>query len=73
MQQAECSSEIDTAATDPTRPPALDDLLAHAAGDLSGYKLPTVMRVVDALPLNAGDKLDRRGLALRERREASGA
>ncbi|MEC9000764.1 MAG: class I adenylate-forming enzyme family protein [Actinomycetota bacterium] len=59
--------------TDPTRPPALDDLLAHAAGDLSGYKLPTVMRVVDALPLNAGDKLDRRGLALRERREASGA
>ncbi|MBJ31721.1 MAG: AMP-dependent synthetase [Acidimicrobiaceae bacterium] len=55
---------------DPARPPELADLLAHASGDLSSYKLPAAVRIVDAMPLNAGDKLDRRALA---RREASGA
>ena len=56
--------------SDPGSPPDLDDLVAHAAADLSGYKLPAAVRIVDALPLNAGDKLDRRGLARREAVEA---
>lgn len=55
---------------DPSRPPELPDLVAHASGDLSSYKLPVAVRIVDALPLNAGDKLDRRTLARREAAEA---
>jgi acyl-CoA synthetase (AMP-forming)/AMP-acid ligase II len=48
---------------DPAAPPSLDDLRSSAAGRLSSYKLPDELRVVDALPLTAGDKLDRRALA----------
>ena len=52
--------------THPDRPPTLDDLLALGRDALSGYKLPEAIRIVDHLPLNAGDKLDRRSLASRE-------
>ncbi len=55
--------------TDPDAPPDLGDLVDHARATLSGYKLPEHLRVVDALPLNAGDKLDRLGLARREAAE----
>jgi acyl-CoA synthetase (AMP-forming)/AMP-acid ligase II len=48
---------------DPARPPALEDLRSFAAGRLSSYKLPDEVRSVEALPLTAGDKLDRRALA----------
>jgi acyl-CoA synthetase (AMP-forming)/AMP-acid ligase II len=54
--------------TDPDHPPALHDLVAHGHDDLSGYKLPGAIRIVDRLPLNAGDKLDRRTLAAQEAR-----
>ncbi len=44
------------------RPPSLDDLRAFARDRLSSYKLPDEVRPVDALPLTAGDKVDRRAL-----------
>jgi len=47
---------------DPAHPPALDDLRAFATGTLAAYKLPEVMHVIDALPLTAGEKVDRRAL-----------
>ena len=53
---------------DPDHPPTLHDLIAHGHDDLSGYKLPGAVRIVDRLPLNAGDKLDRRTLAAHEAR-----
>jgi acyl-CoA synthetase (AMP-forming)/AMP-acid ligase II len=49
--------------TDPRTPPALDDLRAFAALRLATHKLPEAISVVDALPLTAMDKLDRRRLA----------
>jgi len=52
--------------TRPDRPPTLDDLSAHGRNALSAYKLPEAIRIVDRLPLNAGEKLDRRFLAGRE-------
>ena len=52
--------------TRPDRPPTLDDLSAHGRNVLSGYKLPEAIRIVDHLPLNAGDKLDRHSLASQE-------
>lgn len=58
--------------TDPDHPPALHDLVAHGHGDLSGHKLPGAIRIVDRLPLNAGDKLDRRSLAAQEARSQTG-
>ena len=58
--------------TDPDHPPALHDLVAHGHDDLSGYKLPGAIRIVDRLPLNAGDKLDRRTLAAQEARSQTG-
>jgi acyl-CoA synthetase (AMP-forming)/AMP-acid ligase II len=48
---------------DPAGPPTLADLRRHAADDLAGYKLPEDLRIVDALPMTAMDKLDRRALA----------
>lgn len=47
---------------DPARPPTLDELRAFAADDLARFKLPEDLVVVDALPLTAGHKLDRRAL-----------
>ncbi len=47
------------------RPPTLEELVAHGRSDL--------VRIVDRLPLNAGDKLDRRALAAEETgRQADG-
>jgi acyl-CoA synthetase (AMP-forming)/AMP-acid ligase II len=50
---------------DPAAPPSLDDLRAFADGRLARYKLPEAVEVVDALPLTAMQKLDRRSLATR--------
>ena len=47
---------------DPSAPPALDELRTFARARVSSYKLPDEVRVIDALPLTAGDKLDRRAL-----------
>jgi acyl-CoA synthetase (AMP-forming)/AMP-acid ligase II len=47
---------------DPARPPTLDVLRFHARSGLAGYKLPESVRVVEALPLTAMDKVDRRAL-----------
>lgn len=52
-------------ATDP--PPTLDDLRAFAGAQLARYKLPEAIRVVEALPLTAMQKVDRRRLADIER------
>ncbi len=48
---------------DATRPPALASLRDYAAPHVAAYKLPEAVHVVDALPLTAGDKIDRRALA----------
>jgi acyl-CoA synthetase (AMP-forming)/AMP-acid ligase II len=50
-------------ATAGARVPALEDLRSFAADDLAAYKLPEALHVVDALPLTAGDKVDRHALA----------
>jgi acyl-CoA synthetase (AMP-forming)/AMP-acid ligase II len=50
-------------ARDPAHPPSLDELRAHGAGALAAYKLPEAVAVVDALPLTAMEKVDRRALA----------
>jgi acyl-CoA synthetase (AMP-forming)/AMP-acid ligase II len=42
--------------------PALDELRAFASGRLAPHKLPEGLRVVDALPLTAMEKLDRQAL-----------
>jgi acyl-CoA synthetase (AMP-forming)/AMP-acid ligase II len=47
---------------DPAEPPTLDALRAHAGDALAAYKLPEGLRIVDALPLTAMDKVDRRVL-----------
>jgi acyl-CoA synthetase (AMP-forming)/AMP-acid ligase II len=44
-------------------PLALADLRAYAAPHLAAYKLPEAIHVVDALPLTAMEKVDRRRLA----------
>mgnify|MGYP003345965723 CR=1 FL=1 len=43
--------------------PDLADLRLHGADRLAAYKLPEEIRFVAALPLPAGDKVDRRALA----------
>jgi acyl-CoA synthetase (AMP-forming)/AMP-acid ligase II len=50
-------------AADAASPPTLEDLRDHAAGALAKHKLPEDVRVVDALPLTAMDKIDRAALA----------
>ena len=55
---------------DPSRPVTLDDLRQFGAQNLAHYKLPEALRLVDALPLTAMQKVDRRTLADHER-EAS--
>jgi acyl-CoA synthetase (AMP-forming)/AMP-acid ligase II len=51
-------------------PPSLHELRSFAAERLAAYKLPEAMRLVDALPLTAMQKIDRKALTDRER-EAS--
>jgi acyl-CoA synthetase (AMP-forming)/AMP-acid ligase II len=48
---------------DPERPPTFRSLRDHGAEQLAGYKLPDHLRVIDVLPLTAGEKVDRRALA----------
>jgi acyl-CoA synthetase (AMP-forming)/AMP-acid ligase II len=48
---------------DPSAPPTLESLRAHAAATLSHHKLPEAILVVDELPLTAMQKVDRRTLA----------
>ena len=61
--------EIGVAVVVPRRadePPSLGDLRAFARRRLSAHKLPEALRLVDALPLTAMQKLDRRSLAAAE-------
>ena len=48
---------------DPAGPPTLDDLRMHGESTLAHHKLPEAIRIVDELPRNASDKIDRRALA----------
>jgi acyl-CoA synthetase (AMP-forming)/AMP-acid ligase II len=48
---------------DPARPPTLEELRAVGADRLATHKLPEALVVVDALPLTAAEKVDRRALA----------
>jgi acyl-CoA synthetase (AMP-forming)/AMP-acid ligase II len=48
---------------DPQRPPALAALRDYASPHLAAYKLPEAVHVLDALPLTAGEKVDRRTLS----------
>jgi acyl-CoA synthetase (AMP-forming)/AMP-acid ligase II len=50
-------------ARDPQRTPTLAVLRDFAAPHIAAYKLPEGVHVVDALPLTAGEKVDRRALA----------
>jgi acyl-CoA synthetase (AMP-forming)/AMP-acid ligase II len=47
---------------DPDRAPTLDEVRAFLAPRLARYKLPEALRLVDALPLTAMQKVDRRAL-----------
>jgi len=47
---------------DRDRPPSLAALRDFAAPHVAAYKLPEAVHVVDALPLTAGEKIDRRAL-----------
>jgi acyl-CoA synthetase (AMP-forming)/AMP-acid ligase II len=47
---------------DAAAPPSLEELREFAAPHLAPYKLPERLRVVDALPLTAMEKVDRRAL-----------
>jgi acyl-CoA synthetase (AMP-forming)/AMP-acid ligase II len=53
--------------SDPSAPPSLESLRAHAAPRIASYALPDALRVVDALPLTPMDKVDRAALIERER------
>jgi acyl-CoA synthetase (AMP-forming)/AMP-acid ligase II len=48
--------------TDPAAPPTLTELRDHAASSLAHFKLPEALVVVEALPLTAMQKVDRRAL-----------
>ncbi|HWW54368.1 MAG TPA: fatty acid--CoA ligase family protein, partial [Acidimicrobiales bacterium] len=48
---------------DPASPPSLEDLRHFGAPRLAAYKLPEDLRVVEALPLTAMEKVDRRALS----------
>ncbi|MYI57148.1 MAG: acyl--CoA ligase [Acidimicrobiaceae bacterium] len=49
-------------------PPTVDELRDFGSVDLASYKLPEAIRVIDQLPRNASDKVDRRALTEFERR-----
>ncbi len=53
-------------ARETAEPPTLDELRSFAGEHISSYKLPEAIRLVDELPLTAGQKVDRRGLANNE-------
>jgi acyl-CoA synthetase (AMP-forming)/AMP-acid ligase II len=60
-------------ARDPDAPPTLDGLRAYARERLAPFKCPEGLRLVDALPLTAMDKVDRRALADMLRDDAAAA
>jgi len=51
-------------------PPSLEDLRTFGADRLAKHELPEALRVVEALPLTAMHKIDRRALAAQEERDA---
>ena len=56
-----------------SRAPTLEDLRDFARHDLAGYKLPQEVRLIDALPLTVGEKVDRKVLgAIVEREPVAG-
>jgi len=54
-------------AHDSAAPPTLEDLRLFAKTELASYKLPEAIRLIEALPRNSSDKVDRRELAAAER------
>jgi acyl-CoA synthetase (AMP-forming)/AMP-acid ligase II len=48
---------------DPADPPTLEELRTYGETGLARYKLPERLRLLDHMPLNASDKLNRRALA----------
>jgi acyl-CoA synthetase (AMP-forming)/AMP-acid ligase II len=58
---------------DAAAPPTLDELRAFATDRLAPYKHPEALRLVDALPLTAMQKVDRQALAAHEARRATAA
>ena len=48
---------------DPSDPPNIEDLRFYAQGRLADYKWPDAIVLVDELPTNSGDKIDRLNLA----------
>ena len=40
-------------------PPTLESLRQHAQNQLATYKLPEAIRIIDKLPRNTSDKVDR--------------
>ncbi|MGE4043446.1 MAG: amino acid adenylation domain-containing protein [Acetobacteraceae bacterium] len=48
---------------DPAAPPAADTLRAHLSATLPAYMLPASFHRLDAMPLNANEKVDRKALA----------
>jgi acyl-CoA synthetase (AMP-forming)/AMP-acid ligase II len=47
---------------DSAAPPTLDQLRSHATGQVAAYKLPEAIVHAEALPLTAGEKIDRKAL-----------
>ncbi len=56
---------------DPADPPSLGELRALGEQGLAKFKLPERIRIIERMPLNATDKLDRRTLADVERTTAA--
>jgi acyl-CoA synthetase (AMP-forming)/AMP-acid ligase II len=57
----------------PGAAPEPDDLVAHARGDLAGYKVPKEVRLVEALPKDAQGKILKRELRATAERAAEDA
>ena len=51
---------------DSAAPPTLDDLRRHGERALAHHKLPEAVQIVERLPRNASDKIDRRALIAAE-------
>ena len=51
---------------DPADPPLLDELRTFGAEHIAKFKLPEALRVVDALPMTAMLKIDKRALTRAE-------
>ncbi|HUV11318.1 MAG TPA: long-chain fatty acid--CoA ligase, partial [Acidimicrobiia bacterium] len=58
-------------ARDAAAAPTVDGLREFGRDRLAAYKLPEGLRIVDALPLTAGEKVDRRALRVALDRDSS--